>query len=95
MTDYIYVKPAPPAILLAPGHAMGFKYGYIYPFEQNMKTVYEQFLKDNKLTGKPFNLPQTGNAPSVINVVVGPGIYCPPRHPTYFEPRHVELNGIP
>ena len=25
---------------------------------------------------------------------VGPGEYCPPRHPTHFKPSFIELHGI-
>ena len=73
-TDYIYVKTAPQSILLPPGRAMGFKYGYIYPFESNMKTVYEKYFQDHPELTRPaygregFKLPQTGNAPSCVNV---------------------------
>ena len=71
------VKTPPPSILLPPGQAMGFKYGYIYPFEGNMERVYKEYLHDHpeltatqptKGKGEAFKLPQTGNAPSCINV---------------------------
>lgn len=54
-------------------YTAGFKYGYIYPYEANMKDVYNQYFVDNPDVEKPkskeaFKLPQTGNAPSCINV---------------------------
>lgn len=70
-TDYIYIKTAPPSVLLPPGQAVGFKYGYISPYESNMKGVLESYYADNPDVEKPpgpFKLPQTGNAPSCLNV---------------------------
>ena len=56
-------------------YTMGFRYGYIYPYQNDMKNVYDRFFKDNPSVippkGGAFALPQTGNAPSVINTAVG------------------------
>jgi hypothetical protein len=32
-------------------------------------------------------------SPDVEYSVVGPGIYCSPRHPTHIDPLFLELNG--
>ena len=70
-TDYIYIKTAPQSILLPPGQAIGFQYSYIYSYEANMRKVVDDYYKDNPDESKPFKefrLPQTGNAPSCLNV---------------------------
>jgi len=64
-TDYLFVRAVPPAVLPAPGHAVGFHFGYIAPDAPSAAPLSKRFLPP-PLDAELARVPQTGNAPQLL-----------------------------